>query len=431
MSLSSRVLAALTAYQQAPVWYLGLSGGLDSCVLLHLLSELAKSHVLPPVRAVHVHHGLQAVADDWPAHCATLCARLGIPLQVLSVRVAAGASLEAAARAARYQALAELLEPGAVLVTAQHRDDQAETLLFRLLRGAGVRGLAAMPLERPLGQGRLVRPLLSVSRTELERYAQQAKLNWVEDPSNQQLEFSRNYLRHQVLPMLARRWPQVQTSLARTAAHMSEAQQLLDELAAQDLQQAATPSGLDWLPLPSLALTPLCALSAPRQRNLLRYWLAEFTPLPDTAHWASWESLRDAAKDATPCWRLTQGSVVRAEGRIWFLPEAWLSPLPAEAMAWTMPQQVLKLPNNGQLILQGAETFSERRVAYRRGGERLSQQGHGSAELKRLLNQFGVPFFVRSRLPLLFEGDQLIAVANLPATHPQGLSLIWQPPGLS
>ncbi|HDQ9214135.1 TPA: tRNA lysidine(34) synthetase TilS, partial [Pseudomonas aeruginosa] len=205
--LESRLLQALAPWREAGGWCVAFSGGLDSTVLLHLLAQLARSEALPALSALHVHHGLQAAADGWPAHCQAVCRSLGIPLRVERVQVAVGGSIEQAARDARYRAFQANLGEGQVLLTAQHLDDQAETLLFRLLRGAGLRGLAAMPASRPLGGGRLCRPLLGVSRAELEAYAQTHRLDWVEDPSNQDPRFSRNYLRREIMPRLASHWP--------------------------------------------------------------------------------------------------------------------------------------------------------------------------------------------------------------------------------
>lgn len=293
--LSIHLRQAMQPWRTAPAWRIAFSGGLDSSVLLHLLADWARHEDLPPLSAIHVHHGLQPAADAWPEYCAQFCARLDIPLEVVRVQVAPGASLEQAARRVRYAAFAERLGSGEVLLGAQHRDDQAETLLLRLLRGAGVRGLAAMPASRPLGQGSLVRPLIDCSRAELQAYAQSHGLAWVEDPSNADERFSRNFLRRQVMPLLAERWPQMTASLARSASHLSEAQQLLDELAEMDLLAARGVCALPWLPLPSLDLSAVTALSDARQRNLLRHWLAPLTRLPDSDHWAGWCDLRDAS----------------------------------------------------------------------------------------------------------------------------------------
>ena len=430
MSLEAQLLLALSPWRNAPVWTMAFSGGLDSTVLLHLLAGLAQREPLPPLRAIHIQHGLQAAAEAWPAHCQQVCDELGVPLLQREVRVLPGASLEQAARDARYAAFVELLGAGEVLLTAQHRDDQAETLLFRLLRGAGARGLAAMPATRKLGGGQLVRPLLAVSRAQLDAYARVHGLRWVEDPSNSDERFSRNFLRRQVLPLLAQRWPQAVASMARSAAHLSEAQGLLDELAQADLAAIEQESRFAGLPLPSLALAPLLRLSAARQRNLVRYWLAPLTSLPDSDHWAGWVSLATAAADAAPIWRLAGGELHRADGRLWWLSGLYLQALPSIALSLPADKP-LSLPGNGHVCLRGPAPAGALQVRYRQGGEQLHLPQRGRRDLKRLLNEAGVPGFLRSRWPLLYQGEQLLAVANLPqlsVAAPNTWQFVWQLP---
>jgi tRNA(Ile)-lysidine synthase len=430
MPLDAQLLLALSPWRNAPVWTVAFSGGLDSTVLLHLLAGLAQREPLPPLRAIHIQHGLQAAAEAWPAHCQQVCDELGVSLLQREVQVLPGASLEQAARDARYAAFVELLGLDEVLLTAQHRDDQAETLLFRLLRGAGARGLAAMPATRTLGCGQLVRPLLAVSRAQLEAYARVHGLRWVEDPSNSDERFSRNFLRRQVLPLLAQRWPQAVASMARSAAHLSEAQDLLDELAQVDLAAIEQESRFAGLPLPSLALAPLLRLSAARQRNLVRYWLAPLTPLPDSDHWAGWDSLATAAVDAAPIWRLAGGELHRADGRLWWLSGVYLQALPSIALS--LPAyKPLSLPGNGHVCLRGPAPSGALQVRYRQGGEQLHLPQRGRRDLKRLLNEAGVPGFLRSRWPLLYQGEQLLAVANLPqlsVAAPETWQFVWQLP---
>ncbi|QIB04796.1 tRNA lysidine(34) synthetase TilS [Pseudomonas sp. FP2300] len=429
IDLPTRLLTQLSPWRNAATWRIAFSGGLDSTVLLHLLASLAKTQTLPPLSAIHIHHGLQAVADAWPDHCRSVCNALGVPLEVVSVQVQPGASIERAARDARYGAFVAALRSNEVLLTAQHRDDQAETLLFRLLRGAGVRGLAAMPRQRPLGQGCLLRPLLDVSRAELEAYATQQGLSWIEDPSNDDHRYARNYLRQRVFPVLAEQWPQASATLARSAAHMGEAQGLLDDLARIDLAQAAPPDAFDWLGLQSLALAPLRALSPARQRNALSHWLAPMTLLPDSDHWSGWDSLRDAADDARPIWRLAGGELRRAAGRVWWLSDHWLCPV-SGAVGWADPVVALYLPGNGRVALNGKPPAGPLCVRYRQGSEVMALPGRGHRDLKRLLNEKGVPAFVRGRLPLLYQGEQLLAVANLAgldAPVDGSWQLIWTP----
>jgi tRNA(Ile)-lysidine synthase len=404
IDLPSRLLLNLKSWRNATTWHIAFSGGLDSTVLLHLLAHLAKTQSLPTLNAIHVHHGLQAAADAWPEHCRSVCAALGVPLQVVRVQVQPGASLERAARDARYHAFTETVQANEVLLTAQHRDDQAETLLFRLLRGAGVRGLSGMPRQRPLGKGHLLRPLLDVTRAELEAYASEQGLSWVEDPSNEDRQYSRNYLRHQVFPALASRWPQAVATMARSAAHLSEAQALLDDLADIDLSLASTVSDFDWLGLPSLELAALEKLSVARQRNALSRWLEPRTRLPDSDHWSGWEDLRDATGDARPIWRL--------------------------AGTWLDPALPLVLPGNGVLTLSGKIPDGPVQIRYREGGEVMGLPNRGHRDLKRLLNENAVPSFVRGRLPLLYKDGQLLAVANLKGLDGGAIGdwhLHWQP----
>ena len=385
ISLHSRLRDALQPWLSAPGWCVALSGGLDSTVLLHLLANLARREALPPLSAIHIHHGLQTAADAWPAHCRELCAALSVPLQVEHVQVAPGASLEQAAREARYAAFAARLGVDEVLLTAQHRDDQAETLLFRLLRGAGVQGLSAMPASRPLGTGQLVRPLLNCSRDELLAYAREHGLAWVEDPSNTDERFSRNYLRRQVMPALLRRWPQASANIARSAAHLSEAGQLLDELARQDVAAAEVPGEFAWLGLPSLALPALRGLSEPRQRNALRYWLRPLTAMPGSEHWVGWQALRDAAVDAAPIWKLAAGELRRSDERLWWLAGDWLhAPVPVHTEV--QGNQQLVLPGNGQVRIDGILPVGNWQLGYRRGGEQIFLPGRGHRDLKRLFN---------------------------------------------
>ncbi|MBU0902177.1 MAG: tRNA lysidine(34) synthetase TilS [Gammaproteobacteria bacterium] len=430
MTLSARLLESLAPWRNAPAWHVALSGGLDSTVLLHLLARLAQREALPPLSAIHIHHGLQAAADVWPAHCRELCAELSVPLQVEYVQVAPGASLERAARDARYAALAARLAPGDVVLTAQHRDDQAETLLFRLLRGAGVQGLSAMPVSRGLGVGSLARPLLNCSRAELLAYAHEQQLSWVEDPSNADERFSRNYLRRQVLPPLLKRWPQALVSLSRSAAHLSEVGQLLDELAQQDVAAAETSNEFAWLALPSLALPALRDLSEARQRNALRYWLRPLTPMPDSEHWAGWQALRDAAVDAAPLWKLAAGELRRSDQRLWWLAGDWLRSPDVLKITIQSGQSVV-LPGNGSVRIEGALPAGAWQLDYRRAGDQLQVLGRGHRDLKRLFNELRVPVFVRDRLPLMRLDGRVVAVANLPGlqgAHDGSWQLNWQPP---
>lgn len=426
LDIEQHILNTLQPWRRRSSFCVAFSGGMDSTVLLYALVQLAKQQRLPPLRAIYIHHGLQDAAQAWPEHCQRVCDALQVPLAVIAVTVESTASVEQAARQARYAAFAEHLQTDDLLLMAQHQDDQAETLLFRLMRGTGVAGLRGIPASRILGRGQVLRPLLTISHQQLLAYAEQQQLRWIDDPSNATDEFDRNYLRRQVIPTLKSRWPNMQQSLQRTAQHMDEAQQLLDELAAEDLQQAQITPALNWLTLPCLSLDRLRPLSLGRQKNLLRHWLTPLTLLPDTAHWAGWATLRDAQADAQPVWHLQNGALLRSHNRLYWLSGFWLRTPPALDLTVTRAGRYA-LPDNGFLVVTG-EVTAPLQVRYRQGTERFFIEGRGHRDLKRLLQEQAVPTFVRARLPLLFIAGQPVALANVPVlSHPQvqGLTVTW------
>lgn len=430
--LEAHLLECLSPWCDASRLVVALSGGLDSTLLLHLLAKLHASGRISPVHAHHVHHGLQKAADEWVLHCQHQCDSLGVPLQVSRVRVPAGSSVEAMAREARYRALGDSLATGDVLVFGHHRDDQIETFMFRLFRGAGVRGLAGMPGSRALGQGCLVRPLLDVTRDQLRHVAEQMNLSWVDDPSNRDIALARNYLRSEVLPAIKGQWPRAGDSIARAARHLGEAQALLEELADDDLIEASKPSTWPWLQIPSLDFQALVRLSPARQRNVLRRWLQPFGEQPETEHWHGWRALRDAQTGASPIWQLRQGLLQRSAGRVWWLADRWSRfNAPTSAQAWDDLSSPLVLTGNGTLTHSGNTVTGAVTVGYRAGGERIDIPGRGHRDLKRLLNESIVPTFVRGRLPLVYQNGVLIAVANLPglsSLEAQGARFDWSPP---
>jgi tRNA(Ile)-lysidine synthase len=290
----------------------GLSGGCDSVVLLHILSQLGSAHSLS---AIHVHHGLSPNADRWASFCRDYCARLKIALLVqnVDVELGQGDGLESAARRARYKVFSGMQAD--CLVLAQHRGDQAETVLFNLLRGAGVVGAAAMPAVRDYAGKPLLRPLLDISRAEIEAYALSHQLTWIEDESNQDISFSRNYLRHEIFPALLERFPAAESSLAQAAANFSEAASLLDELAEQDwcLVQEGEVAQLGLLR----------QLSTQRFKNLLRYRLRQLGwRMPAASRLDEYvRQLQTAGPDRHPELVLSEGRMYSALGRLHWLVE--------------------------------------------------------------------------------------------------------------
>lgn len=390
------------------------SGGPDSHVLLHLCARLPGIGL----RAIHVHHGLQAQADDWAAHCAAVCGALRTPLDIVRVdaRPEKGQSPEEAARTARYRVLRERLGDGEILLTAHHADDQAETLLLQLLRGAGVHGLAGMPECTGFGPGLLVRPLLSFSRAALLDYATAHKLCWVEDASNADESYDRNFLRQQIMPRLLQRWPAAPEVLARSAAHCAEAARILDERARE------------WLPLvqgmqkDTLRIAPLTELAESDQRLVLRAWLRANGFRMPAAHILE-RVLREAIparRDRTPRVEWSEGEIRRYRDHLYLL-----KPLPSVPLYWQAPwrgEAPLTVPDGRTLHAmreKGAGIAPEFwrpeaiEVRYRRGGERCRLPGRaGTHELKKLLQEAGLPPWERERLPLLYIAGQLAAVGD-------------------
>lgn len=410
--LSPEVLwQRLGRFPPATGYCVAYSGGRDSHVLLHLMAAL-RERLDVPLRAVHINHGLQAAAPDWALHCSDVCARLAIPLTVIAVacEVGAGDSLEEAARTARYRAFEQTLQCGEALLLAHHQDDQAETVLLRLLRGAGVHGLAAMPPRRPLGRGLLLRPLLDVPAAAVAEYAQAQGLRWVEDPSNSSDRFDRNFLRNRLLPLLAERWPGYAGPLARAAVHAAEAAELADALAAQDLEQCADGSGLD--------LDALRALPEPRRRNLLRLWLRRQQLRPPDASrlQAGLQALLEAGPDRAPELAWNGMRLRRYRNRLLLdaatpalAPQVWdlQRPLP-------LPDAELRVEPVLGAGLRQALCSAHVEVRFRTGGERCRPAGsRHRRSLKKLLQEHGVPPWERQRLPLIYIDGELAAVADL------------------
>jgi tRNA(Ile)-lysidine synthase len=405
---------------KAQVW-VAYSGGCDSTVLLHLL----KCEGVRRLRAIHVHHGLQAAADDWVQRCQLSCSRLDVPLTVVPVAIDRKhpAGPEGAAREARYAALRGLLQPGDCLVTAHHRDDQAETVLLRLLRGSGVGGVAAMRPLSPFAPGVLWRPLLQVSRSALRAYAAALELDWVEDPHNADPAYARSWLRHEILPRLLQRWPQALDSLARFAGHAAEAAELLDEIAVADLASARLAGGL--------SIPVLRALSPARRHNLLHYWFAAAQgTAPSTALLQHLErEVLSARADATPRLAVGAAELRRYRDGLYLMAPLPQPPSPQQALPWD-GREPLELPPGCGRLRTRRPARGELTVRFVQGGERLRPEGGGrSRSLKNLFQEAGVPVWVRERMPLVYRGDELLAVAGLwrsAAGAASGLELSWE-----
>ncbi len=440
---NNALTACLNGLPEATTYCVAYSGGIDSHVLLHLLAS-HRPILSAPLMAVHVNHQLQTQSGDWAVHCQAVCEALQLSFETLQVdaRARPGESPEAAARAARYRAFADWLSPGAVVLTAQHLDDQAETLLLQLFRGAGPRGLSAMPKSAELGQGHLLRPLLDVRQADIHDYAREHQLHWVEDPSNTDTRYDRNLLRQRLLPQLHERWPGLTPVLARAAGLQADQAELATDLADLDLTACGDTGQPNRLSIPALL-----SLSPARQRNLLRHWIehnGHKLPSLDILKRVQSEVIA-AREDANPQVHWAGAELRRYRQTLYLMP-----PLQQQ-------QPTLRLPWDGRqpLALIGGTLTAEASTApglrltpgtqievrFRQGGETLQPVGRaGHHSLKKLFQEGSVPDWERSRVPLIYQNGKLAAVAGLcvcegfqTTGNEQGYQLSWRfvaaPPG--
>ena len=404
---------------RAPQILVGFSGGLDSTLLLKLLCERIDPAL---ISAVHINHGLSPNAGRWQAAAGDFCAQLGVDFYARTVQVkSTGLGVEAAAREQRYRVFEGLLKPGGLLFLAHHGDDQAETLLYRLLRGSGPKGLSAMSSCRSIGLGMLIRPLLACNKSQLRDWAIQLGLHWVEDESNQDSSFDRNYLRNKVLPDIAQRWPDYSQSLRRTSLLCSESEQLAQDMAKEDMSRLdLRQERAGW----SINISDFSQLSPLRRRNILRHWSGLIRhydlPMPGSKVIDQIvDTVLAARDDATPqvVWQCMQWT--RFQGRLYLLILHAKTLAKQQPVLWDM-QSPLKLADNSLLRCQetiglGLRTdIGSVEVRCRQGGERCRPQDRAhSNSLKKLFQEYAVPPWWRDRVPLLYVDTTLVAVGDL------------------
>ncbi|WP_300002028.1 tRNA lysidine(34) synthetase TilS [uncultured Cedecea sp.] len=391
------------------------SGGLDSTVLLHQLTLLRDS-VAPElqIRAMHVHHGLSARADSWVTHCQSLCRQWGVALEVAYVQLpTSGQGIEAEARQARYQVLTQALLPDEVLLTAQHQDDQCETVLLSLKRGSGPAGLAAMPERLDFAHTQLLRPLLNLSRIELERWAAEYQLSWIEDESNQDDKYDRNFLRLHVLPVIQQRWPHFARSVTRSAQLCGEQEQLLDELLAEQLTDLMSDSGC-------LDIAPLCEMSDVRRYAILRRWFKFHQALMPSrlALQRVWQEVALSRDDASPRLQLGQHEVRRFQGALYWVPV--MQNDTDKIYSWPAPFEPLALAGLGILSVQqkGMAVRTPKAdevvtVRFKASGLQYIAGRDRGRLLKKIWQELNIPPWQREVTPLLFYGDKLIAAIGI------------------
>ena len=394
---------------------IAFSGGLDSCVLLHAIVQ-AKKTLDFDFKVMHVHHGLSPNADKWGDFCKQTCLSYQVPLEVVKVEVqkGAGIGLEAAAREARYKALQAARAD--YIMLAHHRDDQAETLLLQLMRGAGPKGLSAMAAKDESRS--LLRPLLDITRQEIEAFAKANQLAWIDDESNQNTKYDRNYCRHEILPVIKARFPAADETLARSASHMAESAKLLDELSQIDASACIIDGRMN--------VDQLSALSLPRAKNLFRWWLSSMGFLAPSSDRLDdmLTQLMNASNDASLKILLDKADEIilrRYQGFVYIEAN---HPKHASdiAMIW-QGEASLTMPDGTHLVFerhQGQGLAIDRlgghklRISNRKGGERFKPDlARPTRTLKHLLQEVNLPPWQRERLPLVYLDDTLAVVPNV------------------
>lgn len=424
MSLDSFIQQALSQQSIKGRWVIAYSGGLDSTVLLHMVTKANQKLATPKtIVALHINHQLSTYANEWESHCQQIAEALAVEWMSERVDVSvSGKGIEAAARGARYQVFENFLEQDDTLLMAHHANDQAETFLLRLMRGAGVLGLSAMRSERVLGVAKLWRPLLDIGREELETYAGDNNLMWVEDDSNSSLDFDRNFLRHEPIPILLSRWPQAVKQLCATSSRLDEVQQLLNDLAAIDFQELDEREERYGH---SIAYKKCAALSAERLTNVLRYWCAQqrfAVPSSDqlSAIHSQFFSMNVPLSSAVVAWGDCECR--QFNGRFYLMP-LLKKFKPSNNIVISIDigeEKNIKLGVAGELNINRASSnnpvFNAKKVSirWRHGGERCTpiDRAH-SQTVKKLLQEYQLETWLRDRVPLIYCDDQLIAVGDL------------------
>ena len=428
MALLPALIAQIDSLQTASRIFVGFSGGADSHSLLHALVELSRSEALPPIIALHINHGLHEDADDWSAHCAAVASDLGVEFHERVVSVDAGASLEAQARDARYRVFESFLSDGDVLLLGHHLDDQVETVLFRLIRGAGPSGLAGIPEKRPLGRGLLMRPLLGITRDQIENYAGSHQLAYLDDGSNDDTRYDRNFLRHEVLPLIESRWPGYRSGFARSAT-------LSGELAASghfDNPTEYTRYGGPYLPMD--------VHDAKSLHRALHGWLKELNaPLPEFV------ALEEFARQCTHA----QGDKLPELRVGGYLLQRWRQGIHLYPVDIDRDFDISCEVGGAVSGAWGAIAWQEAdmglpagvpiRVRAPRPGEAVSLDQRPRRSVGQWLQEAGVPPYLRGCYPLVQFGEEIIAIPDVGLASDGsnfslckgGLVPVWTPPKIA
>lgn len=414
--LATKIIDSVLSPQTEQI-FIAYSGGIDSHVLLHLAS--LNVPIKSKITAIYVHHGLQQEADDWLTHCEKTSLDLGVKFQYLKVNAQKypKQSPEEAARDARYQALKKLLAKNDVLLFAQHREDQMETVLLQLFRGAGTQGLAGMPWSIAFGSGSLCRPFLDTSNQDIRLYAKQHKLQWIEDPSNKNNDLNRNFLRNQILPQLKQRWPALDKTISRSARHCANSQKVTQKLAQKLLDNLADKTDQ------TLNISQLLVLELSQQQLVIRQWFKSFQlrmPTENNLQRILTDLVLSSAS-GNPEVRSKHFCIRRYRNKLFCLK---IQSYKNEAVQqeWPVGQQqlilhggqTLKIVSTDQGIAKTLWLNSQVSVRFRKGAEKirlLGRDGHHS--LKKLFQEQAIPPWERNYIPLIYLNDQLAIIAGL------------------
>jgi tRNA(Ile)-lysidine synthase len=414
--LSPQIIeSALDQHKQPRHVYIAYSGGVDSHVLLHLCASIKS--LKDKITAVYVHHGLQAEAEAWAGHCEKTAEELGVNFLVLRVNAVAatGESPEEAARNARYTALKSLMDCDDMLLLAQHREDQLETVLLQLFRGSGLRGLSGMPESMVFGRGVMLRPLLNIAKQAIIDYAQAHQLCWVEDPSNQRNDYDRNYLRNAIVPLLKQRWPAIDKTVARSARHCADAEVLVSEVA--DELFSAVFDEAD----KTLWISRLQQHHSHQQQLVIRHWFQHLgLKMPAQAFVGRiLTQVVAAGENSNPVLSGQGYDIRRYRDKLYCLQQVVQEPL--QDVVWSAGQSSIKVGNNQTLscVSSSAGMLREQwrdarvEVRFRRGGEKICLPGRaGHHSLKNLFQEAGIPPWERGSVPLIYLNDTLAAVGD-------------------
>lgn len=396
----------LNLLRAAPQILIGYSGGLDSTVLLHQLAY--HDFIFNKLEVVHIHHGLSPNADHWQQHAKNFCGSLGLKLKTYQVAINSQTHVEASAREARYAIFTSLLREQGYLALAHHQDDQAETVLMHLCRGAGLDGLAGMPQCRMLGKGYLLRPFLDLTKQQLEAYAIKNQLIWISDESNENQKFSRNYIRHTVIPLLQNRWPQAISAMNTAAVHCQTAERNLRDLALIDCPR---------LEEEDIDLSSLSHLTQARLNNVLYHWLLanDVSVINSSVLNILKDEIIAAAEDADPILRLQDRQIRRYRKTLYCLKlqkeprlDSFLWDDFPKPVLWRGKQLNVKESSEGLLIPEGGKV----EVRSRAGGETIRFHGQ-TKSLKKLYQMFGIPPWLRDKIPLIYVNGVLMAVGRI------------------